>query len=338
MSPTPQTQSLLDALCRRGVICVTTVRYWRGCKKLRAEDLGLSSDQIDDRLFQLGQKRLVPREALSRFALLESRVNAAVESASFPFLNGMGRFVPATNIESLHRALQTLAGEFHAAASAFHARYPILREEAMGEWEKAAARLPHTHAARLLATIREAFPPAEAVHRKFGFQHHMLQIAIPEQLETRLLDHETSLFQQRERQRILDEAANTLQSELDTFVRQSVITLRAETVQLIDEVLATIDARGEGVHQRTLNRLTDFIQRVRRLNFVGDRELETHLDQFRAELLTRSAGDYREDADAFQRLTGGLHRLRDQARDLLESDPSHILEDFAQLGHRRLAC
>jgi hypothetical protein len=65
-----QNQTLLDAVFRRGVLVATSVRYWRG------------------------HKRLIPRDALQAFALIESRVLATVEGSSFPLLGGIARFVP----------------------------------------------------------------------------------------------------------------------------------------------------------------------------------------------------------------------------------------------------
>jgi hypothetical protein len=51
MNPTlNQNQPLLDAVCRKGVLVATSVRYWRGCKRLNAEDLGLDPANVSDRL------------------------------------------------------------------------------------------------------------------------------------------------------------------------------------------------------------------------------------------------------------------------------------------------
>ena len=80
----PHNQPLLDAICRRGVLVSLSIRYWRGCKKLTAEDLGLDPANVSDRLIQLGHKRLIPRETLSKFALIESRAHALAESCSLP--------------------------------------------------------------------------------------------------------------------------------------------------------------------------------------------------------------------------------------------------------------
>ena len=103
---------LLDAVCRRGVLVSTSVRYWRGCKRLSPEDLGLDPAHVSDRLIQLGHKRLIPRDALKEFALIESRVQATVEGSSFPFLGGVGRFVPNPRLGELTDKLEKLRDEF----------------------------------------------------------------------------------------------------------------------------------------------------------------------------------------------------------------------------------
>jgi hypothetical protein len=68
-----QNQPLLDVLTREGVLLSVSVRYWRAAKKLKPEDLGLDPDDIIDRLISLGHKKLLPREALAPFAIIESR-------------------------------------------------------------------------------------------------------------------------------------------------------------------------------------------------------------------------------------------------------------------------
>ena len=86
-------QPLLDALTREGVLINVSVRYWRATKKLNAEDLGLDRDNVTERLISLGHKRLLPREALERLGLVESRAHSLIESRTFPFLNGLGHFL-----------------------------------------------------------------------------------------------------------------------------------------------------------------------------------------------------------------------------------------------------
>ena len=136
-----QNHTLLDGICRRGVLVATSVRYWRGCKRLNAEDLGLDPAHVSDRLIQLGHKRLIPRDALQAFALIESRVQATVESSSFPFLGGIGRFVPNPRLGDLTDKLDKLRDEFREATLDFVAGYTPLRENALVEWREAAQHM-----------------------------------------------------------------------------------------------------------------------------------------------------------------------------------------------------
>jgi hypothetical protein len=327
---------LLEAVCRRGVLCATSVRYWRGCKKLRPEDLGLDPAHVSARLIQLGQKRLVPRDALSAFALIESRAHSLVEQASFPFLGGIARLVPNPRLGDLTSGLDKLRDEFRAATLEFVAGYTGLRDQAMVEWREAAEHL-NGSAEHLLATIEQSFPPAGEITRKFAFETRLFQIAAPESLRLDVVESVEQMETADERRRVAEDASRRLQTDLDGFIRESVASLREETARLASEVLATIDGSENGVHQRTLNRLTSFIDSFRALNFAGDAQLENTLEKFREELLTRSAEDYRNDGQALASLTDGLARLRENAVKLAGSDARDVLSRFGQMGGRKLA-
>src|SRR5690348_5100521 len=105
---------LLKVLTREGVLLSVSERYWRGCKKLRAEDLGLNPGNLSDRLITLGHKRLLPKDATAALALVESRAHALVEGNTFPFLNGLAHFVPNTKLADVSRKLKELESEFWA--------------------------------------------------------------------------------------------------------------------------------------------------------------------------------------------------------------------------------
>ena len=122
-----QNQPLLDVLTREGVLISVSVRYWRAAKKLKPEDLGLDPDDITDRLISLGHKKLLPREALAPFAIIESRAHALVEACAFPFLNGLGHFLPNTKLEEVTGRLRELEREFIGAQAAFMRSYAQLR-------------------------------------------------------------------------------------------------------------------------------------------------------------------------------------------------------------------
>ena len=333
---TNQSNHLLEGICRRGVLVATSVRYWRGCKRLNPEDLGLDPANVSDRLIQLGHKRLIPRDALQAFALIESRTHATVEGSSFPFLGGIGHFVPNPRLGDLTDRLDRLRDEFREATLDFVAGYASLRENALDEWREAARHL-NGSAEHLLATIEQSFPPAGEIAKRFAFETRLFQIAAPDNIRLEVTEGIAQLEVSEDRRRIAEDASRRLQSDLDGFIRESVASLRDQTARLATEVLATIDGSENGVHQRTLNRLTTFIESFRSLNFAGDQQLETTLERFRSDLLTRSAEDYRNDGQALASLTDGLSRLRSTAVQLAGADARDVLARFGQMGGRRLA-
>ena len=106
---------LLSVLTREGVLIKVSVRYWRGTKKLKPEDLGLKQGDVSDRLISLGHKRLLPKDALSELALVEGRAHALIEANTFPFLGGLGHFLVNAKLEEVTARLKELETEFWRA-------------------------------------------------------------------------------------------------------------------------------------------------------------------------------------------------------------------------------
>src|SRR3954465_10818424 len=141
---------LLAVLTREGVLIKVSVRYWRGTKKLKPEDLGLKESDVSDRLISLGHKRLLPKDALSGLALIEGRAHALIEANTFPFLNGLGHFLPNTRLADTTDKLQALEAEFWQAKEDFVDHYARHRQSAVEEWRTAAEKLV-SDPARLVA-------------------------------------------------------------------------------------------------------------------------------------------------------------------------------------------
>ena len=326
---------LLDALTREGVLINVSVRYWRATRKLNPEDLGLDPDNVTERLISLGHKKLLPRDALERFALVESRTHSLVESSTFPFLNGLGHFLPNTKLDEVTRKLGALETEFGAAQKAFLEKYTDLRRNAAEDWYEA-AKLLVPDPERLVATIEAAFPNSSQMQRSFGFDVHLFQLRAPESLDLALVNQAEQEHVISARQKAAEEAAAQIHRGAETFLADCVASLRNETAKLCEEMLESMRTGKTGIHQRTLNRLVNFIEQFKQLNFVGDRDMEAQLERVRQEYLLRSAEDYRDDSAAKARLEQGLTALAQTARDMAQQDSRELVERFGQLGHRRL--
>jgi hypothetical protein len=328
-----ENHALLDVLTHEGVLINCSVRYWRGCKKLQPEDLGLDAQNVSDRLISLGHKRLLPKEATAELALIEGRAHALIEASTFPFLNGLGHFLPNAKLAEVSTKLTALETDFWRARDEFVGHYARHRASAMEEWRTAAVKLvPEPE--RLVAAIGGAFPMV--LDKYFGFDVTLFNIAVPEQMQADLV----TLAEHQEivaaRQKAAQDASAKIHRDVETFVADSVASLREQTAQLCEEMLASInEGKTEGVHQKTLNRLVRFIEQFKAMNFANDTEMETQLEKVRRELLSRTAADYRDSAHAQRQLRQGLNALAGKARELVQADATDLVQRFGQLGRRR---
>jgi Protein of unknown function (DUF3150) len=327
-------QNLLSVLTREGVLIKVSVRYWRGCKKLKAEDLGLKSADVSDRLISLGHKRLLPREATASLALVESRAHALVEGNTFPFLNGLAHFLPNAKLAEVTDKLTELEQNFWSAKQEFLEKYSSLRESASQEWRQMAVKLVRDPE-RLLATIEASFPFPDQMDRHYGFACQLFQISVPERLGLDLV----SLAEQEQvmaaRQNATRAATEKIHHDIEIFVADCVASLREQTAVLCEEMLASINSCDTGVHQKTLNRLVKFIEQFKQMNFVNDTVMEAQLEQVRKELLSRTAEEYRDSAHARRRLQQGLGQLAGHARQLAKADATELVQRFGDLGRRK---
>ncbi len=326
--------SLLPLLTREGVLLKASISYWRGHKKLQAEDLGLKRQDVSDRLISLGHKRLLPKESLAPLALVESRTHALIEHNTFPFLGGLGHFLPNARMPEVLDQLQELERRFWAAKAEFLRQYAELRQQAATEWAAMAGKLV-AHPEQLVASIEASFPYPQHMDRYYGFKTHLFQIQLPESLEAELLTTAEQQAILQSRHRAAREAGQQIRREVEQFVGECVASLREQTAQLCEEMLHSIRHSETGVHQKTLNRLVRFIDQFKQMNFANDTEMERQLDAVRQELLGRTAEEYRDSKYARQKLVNGLTQLAQQARELAQQDASGLVQRFGQLGHRK---
>jgi len=326
--------TFLDALTCRGVLISVSVRYWRARKKLNPEDIGLSREQVDDRLISLGHKRLVPKDCLKGLALVEGRAHALVEESTFPFLNGVARYLPNAKLEEVTEKLRGLQGEFEMRRDEFLARYSEMCRTALQVWRTAAYDLLDDNQERLVAVISEAFPHADAMPRYFGFDIRTFQITVPDVPQADLVEIGTQQELIEVRRQAAESAQREIERSCQAFIAESVATLREQTAKLCSEMLATINGTGS-VHQKTLNRLVTFIDRFKELNFANDTEMAEQLDRVRQQFLQRTATEYRDSGHARQQLVSGLSALRNKATELAGEDARQLVENFGQMGRRR---
>lgn len=328
--------SLLPVLTRAGVLLKVSISYWRGYKKLRAEDLGLRENAVSNRLICLGHKRLLPKEALADLSLIEGRAHALVEANTFPFLNGLAHFLPNAKLQEVLEKLDELKASFWTAKAQFLQQYSSLRQSASIEWRAMAEKLVKDPD-RLVATIEASFPFPEQMDRYYGFEMQLFQIALPQNLSAELIAAGDQQALVDARQKAAYEASAKIRSGVESFVADCVSSLREQTAQLCEDMLSSINNSETGVHQKTLNRLVRFVDQFKQMNFVNDTEMEQQLEQVKRQLLSKTAEQYRDSVTQRTRLKQGLSQLASHARSLAQQDASEIVQRFGELGHRRFA-
>jgi len=325
---------LLSILTREGVLIKVSVSYWRGHKKLRPEDIGLGRKNVSDRLISLGHKRLLPKDCLQELALIEGRAHALVETNTFPFLNGLGHFVPNSKLAEVMGKLEELQTEFWAAKKAFLEEYSSLRQSASKEWRKMAEKLVKDPD-QLVAQIEASFPFPNQMDRYYGFDIQLFQIALPQHMAAELVSASQHQAVIEARQKAAQEAGQKIRNDVESFVADCVASLREQTAQLCEDMLSSINGCETGVHQKTLNRLVRFIDQFKNMNFVNDRVMEQQLESVKRELLSKTAEEYRDSAVARARLKNGLSQLANQARNLARQDATELVNRFGELGRRK---
>jgi Protein of unknown function (DUF3150) len=326
--------NLLSVLTREGVLIKVSVRYWRGCKKLRPEDLGLKKENVSEQLISLGHKRLLPKDALSALALIEGRAHALIESSTFPFLNGVGHFLPNSRLTEVTEKLAAMESEFWSAQKEFLRKYSSLRQSASREWRKMAEKLVKDPQ-QLVATIEASFPFPDQMSRYYSFDSQLFQISVPNHLSAELVTAGDQQAIIEARQKASSDATQKIRTGVESFVADCVASLREQTAKLCEEMLNSINNCETGVHQKTLNRLLRFVDQFKQMNFVNDSVMEQQLETVKKELLSKTAEEYRDSAVARSRLKQGLSRLADHAKALAKADTTELVQRFGELGKRK---
>ena len=200
---------LLSILTREGVLLKVSVHFWRGCKKLRPEDIGLERKNLSDQLISLGHKRLLPKDALATLAVIEGCAHALVEANTFPFLNGLAHFLPNSKLQEVNEKLEELEQEFWEAKKAFLQKYSSLRQSASKDWRKMAEKLVKDPE-RLVATIEASFPYPDQMERYYGFDIQRFQIALPQHMAAELVNASEQLAIIEARQKAAQEAGQKI--------------------------------------------------------------------------------------------------------------------------------
>nr|MDO8117213.1 DUF3150 domain-containing protein [Candidatus Sigynarchaeota archaeon] len=142
-------------------------------KKLRADELGLKSNEVNENLISLGSKYLIPKEEISTLTALRSKAYSTIENESIDI--GVGKLIPNDKIEEVRAKLEMIKSQFDEHLEHLRSEYPRMRSEMMVLWNEEALTISRNRdnpdlAFKIMSNIENAFPEKwNDVASKFGF-------------------------------------------------------------------------------------------------------------------------------------------------------------------------
>lgn len=334
----------LKKVFTEGTLVEVNVSRWSGLKYLDAEDLGLKSEEVDAELFSLGRKRLLTKERMQRFKSVENRARKAVDAYSFSFPLGKAAFVPAAAIAKVVEEIDKAVVEFNAERDRLAEDYDEIKGAMIAQYREALPKIYErlgpdetfpVFAERFLAKIEEAYPVDIA--SRFELSYSLYRVELPEEARIEAIEAGVAAEVASERANLIAsknaEMRERINKDVDEFVVKVVAALRAEVAEVCGRVSDLI-GRGSPIKEGSLDSLRDMVEKFKTLNFMGDKEIGTQIDEVQALLNGKSSADFRSDDLLLDGLKDSLKRASSAAR--RNVDLAEVVEKFGGAGRRLL--
>jgi hypothetical protein len=283
-----------DDVLRHGLFVQLRASVWTGSVELETSDLGMRPDELA-KLFQLGRKRLVPKEALDPIRQVKRRADYTLDHLSTQMPDG-GRFVLTQTLPEVLGQLQAHKVEFNAAVETFLTGYPSWKEQMAPEWRQAAevawvkAGRPGdqlTFVEQFLARVESVYPPADRLRGRFDFMVYTYELNTSGVKAV----HAAHVAAEEQRRREQDDAYRLeVQARLADALDKSMTQLHAQVAQTFERVLEHVKS-GKPLRDGSVERLRSTIERYRKLNIFGTTTLDQAIAAFERQALATLDAD-----------------------------------------------
>lgn len=301
---------LAERVFRDGTLISLHCSWWKGQIGLSPEDLGLKREEVPE-LFSLGRKRLYPKSWFDLFMKLEQSTRKYIKDNSLIFPIPYVYFVTNNIVTTVIRELDRRRTEFNMLLASFLQKQESIKASMLDQYTSIARsrysneiEMPEEQFIELIVNhISHAYPGIPEIQSKFDMSYSLFAISSPnlsdEQSESakRSFINETNVEEimvaNGERDRLTKEYQERMDTELNGFIADAVVQLRARVSDALESLRGSFKSK-RSVSQKSMNNVRKVIEQFRNLNFMGDESIESILDNFKEEYLSTEAKVYRD--------------------------------------------
>jgi hypothetical protein len=323
---TPIDENWVLRLMQKGVIIQLHIGYWRPYSRLSESELGISEDGSVKEYLQLGRKKLLPPEMVSRLENIEKRARYALEENSFKCF--WGRFVPVTAWNRWRDENEEIKGQFYTIRDEVISNLPqsigqlrdIYSQMAIEAYKRSKydsqAQVPDHYIETFISKCLEQIPSPDDMRRLFKYEEIYTYIPLPNQLT---LQQAGTSPEDAMRHQVAQEMNDHKQEMVADFLAEINASLRTTVVDVCQSVRDSI-RRNERLVPRSVMGLRNLLSKLERLNFHDDDQLTKMMDDIRSEIDKPS--DKRDIPNLDAILSEILAECKDQIQEIESWRPS----------------
>ena len=304
-------------------------------RKLKSGSL-LLGDVINDDAFQLGNKRLMPKEALEDHVTLEGKARTALASRSLEFPISGARFVTYNTLPDLLQELRTLKEQWDVATGVFVSRYMDLRDQQLAVLDKQTEDLmkkqldtlpPDQRVAqstnllewqdRERAATRTLYPPASEIPSSFHFTWGMFSVRALEGTKAQLYLSSDEILA----------AQSTMREDLQKWVRSALVEAHKALGETAKRAREIFENQGK-LHPRNLRPIFEAFETFNAIDFTGRSDWREQIENAKSRFIVKDAEGH-VDMERTASAINGTEHAAGEFKKLLDSIGSLAVEQTA---------
>lgn len=306
-------------------------------RKLRANDILMDSENINEDAIYLGHKKLLPKAAMEDLVKLEGKARTYLTNRSIEFPLSGARFVSYPALPAVLKRLKELQELYNAAVRRLVENYTMLRDQQLSVLDKQCENLhlakvstmseqqrkeTATEMAEWLVkqrqTNRSLYPPVEALPKMFAFTWRMFKISALQGMEEMSTLAQDELLQSQEQ----------MKAEIKSWAQQAVKDMHLALGQAAKQAREMFEKQDK-LNPKNLKPLFEAFETFSAIDFTGSSDWREQVENARERFIQRDVSgniDFEKTASSIN----GTKFAGDEFKKLLESIGSLAVEQTAQ--------